>query len=76
LTTPLSEHQTHSVDALNRLAPDDFWITEAHKNGIYDDATVKAMAARAREMITKMLAPGKTPEMSEGETINILGYQG
>ena len=44
-TPPLSAHQTHALEALNHLATDDFWITEAHKNGIYDDATVKAMAA-------------------------------
>jgi hypothetical protein len=76
-TPPLSEHQVHAVDTLNRLATDEFWLSEAHKNGIYDDATVKAMASRAREMISKMLAPGKVPRMGEGgNSINILGYQG
>jgi hypothetical protein len=35
------------------------------------------MASRAREMISKMLAPGKVPRMGEGgNSINILGYQG
>jgi len=75
-TPPLSEYQTDAVGALNSLATDDFWITEAHKNGVYDDATVKAMAARARAMINKMLAPGKVPRMGEGaNAFNILGYQ-
>jgi len=74
-TPPLSIRQTYAVDTLNHLATDEFWIAEAHKNGVYDDATVKAMAARTRKMIAKMLAPDKVPEMQEGDQINILGYQ-
>jgi hypothetical protein len=75
-TPPLSEHQTHAVNSLNDLATDDYWIIEAHKNGVYDDATVRAMAARARVMITRMIAPDKAPHMNEGdETINVIGAQ-
>jgi hypothetical protein len=73
---PLSEYQTDAVNALDSLATDDFWITEAHKNGVNDHAIVKFMAARTRMMIAKMLAPSKVPHMGEGvNAINILGGQ-
>jgi hypothetical protein len=73
---PLSAHQTNAVEALNHLATDEYWIAQAHKNGIYDDATVKAMAAKARYTVSKEIAPDKVPQMGEGEaSINVLGGQ-
>jgi len=75
-TPPLSDHQVHAVDALNRLATDDFWIAEAHRNGIYDEATIRTMATRTRELITKMVAPHQVPKMDEGgNAINFIGEE-
>jgi len=75
-TPPLSEHQTHAVNALLQLSSDDFWIKEAHLNRIYGyDVAIKLQAEAMREyMPQSLIDPSKVPTVAEGD-INILGIQ-
>ena len=70
-TPPLSADQEHAVNALNALQTDAFWLQEAHRNGVYDDAMVISMAQANRIMIASMIAPEKAPISDGGYILGI-----
>ena len=39
------------------MQSDDFWLREAHLNGIYDDAMIRFVAQGNRDMIRGMIDP-------------------
>jgi hypothetical protein len=44
------------------MQSDDFWLREAHLNGIYDDAMIRFVVQGNRDMIRGMIDPDKALE--------------
>jgi hypothetical protein len=48
LVPALTEGQQKAIDELSYMMSDEYWLLEAHKNGIYDDDAVVAAAVQNR----------------------------
>jgi hypothetical protein len=52
-TPLLTANQEKAVKALQALGSDAYWLEQAHKNGVHNDALVLVMAGRVRSAISQ-----------------------
>jgi peroxiredoxin len=54
----VSDRQQRVIDELDKMQTDDFWLTAAHRNEVYDrDRDIRYMAQQNRETLAQQLSP-------------------